>query len=221
MAYRVKGCPEDKQRITQRIESLDEAHSNLLEVGKPEVFDFFSIYLKQWIPDLAKIIFKEQSEFAENMKNERYENISDYDQYMCYLPPERMAFCVLKEVLGCIIEKLNMLNRSSNDTGDSFDSHKDSLFTIPISKLVEKVADAVSFEIQYDYEIQNFVNNLKEKNHPPKLRNQIINKFKNELKNHFSNLQKSDFKNVDQIIPQDIKSKLAKSLLFYCNYYFL
>lgn len=182
-----------------------------MDLEKVQVFPFYKSDLMKWTPELAKVIFSEQQQYAELVRTGSLGMVQDYSPYMCYLSAERLAFVVLKGLFNVVFEKMSGIIRLGQE------ARSESFHSIPMAELVNRVASEVAKEVQYNYDFKLYEQHIQK----VQLSKKEVSLLMKEVKDRLAEKKEADSKDYlernNDIIPFDMKIKLAEVLLFYCR----
>lgn len=192
------------------MEHNEQSIEQRLELGDPNLFGATQKYYGQWLPQMAKLVLKDQEDifknYVSNTKNE-------VDRFLVLLSPEKFAVITLRLILKHVLLKISKYKNSKTEQG-IMDSEND-IYELNIKDLTVELSRSITKEIVYEFECENFQKKLEEREFS---KNQITTQMEAFKKKFIEENTKSDLQlnaKYEDMIPYEIKMKLSSIMLNY------
>lgn len=207
------------------LEKISEQTVNVIELGDPQNFGFIKKYINEWFPALTKAIYTEQSEYSESnlniSKNVRAKQEYNCKEYLTLFAPEKLALLVIREIFKSIFDKVLSFDRYSQDELDKLEDVNDISYHISVRPMIKNLSIELTKEIYFEFEIEKYEKEIEKNSELSKKdKNFKKKKFKEKLMLELKKNRKDFFSGFNDIIPHQMKIKLAGLLLFIGNHYY-
>jgi hypothetical protein len=205
--------------IYKSLDKISEQTINVIELGDPQDFGFIKKYINQWYPKLTKAIYDEQSEYSESnldiTKNIRAKQEFNCKEYLTLFAPEKLSLLVIREIFKAIFDKILSFDRYSQNELDKLEDGNDISYHISVKPMIKNLSIGLTKEIYFEFETEKFDKEIENNSElSQKEKNFKKKKFKEKLMLELKKDRKDFFSGFNDIIPHQMKIKLAGLLLF-------
>lgn len=165
-------------------------------------------YFLDWIPQLARLIYRDQKAFLEGEAG-----LEAHKQYMILLSPEKFAMLTIRQIFYQIFNKVSAYKNSQGRS--ELLGKDDDIFEISIKDLTLDLVELISKQVFFQIELNFFKEKIAKKNYSKTLYKNQMENFILKLTEEVSKSNRNFSSQINTIFPRPMLVKVAGSLISY------